>query len=156
MLDEVDLEIAGRYGGVLEPGKDGDGPVEEADGFGSRGSAEFHVLSGLVQEPVDGAGTDCCEFVGDRIGHTVVLSEPDKVKVQPEEGGEELSAGPVEVFPQHFEHSGDCGVIAGLVDPFFPAFFNDEDFHGLAVKGSKMRFSDTVQLEDGVFAAFTA
>jgi hypothetical protein len=40
----------------LEPGDDRDDAVEEADELGTRGSAEFHPLFGLVQEAVDGAG----------------------------------------------------------------------------------------------------
>jgi hypothetical protein len=94
------------------------------------------------------------EFGGGRVGHTVCFSQPDEVKVLSEEGGEQFSAGPVEVFPQQFEHSGDRGVIGGLVDPFFPAFFNDGDRDGLAVQQAKLNFSDAVKLEDSVFPAF--
>jgi hypothetical protein len=78
MLEEVYLEEAGRHGGVVEPGEDTDGPVEAADGLGPRGTADLHPLSGLMQELVDGAGVDFFEFVGDRIGHGVCISEPDK------------------------------------------------------------------------------
>jgi hypothetical protein len=58
MLDEVDLEASGEFLGVFEPGTDRDGTVEEADGLGARGSVDFHPLLRLVQEPVNGAGTD--------------------------------------------------------------------------------------------------
>jgi hypothetical protein len=156
MLDEVNLEEAGGHGGVLEPGEDRDGTVEEADGFGTGGTAELHALPGRMQEAVDGAGTDFFEFTGDRIGHMVFLSQSDKVKILPEERGEQFSAGPVEVLPQQFEHGGYRGVIVGLVDPFFPASFNRGDLNGLAVQGPKLCFSDTVKLEDRVFPAFAA
>jgi hypothetical protein len=109
-----------------------------------------------MQEAADGTGTDFFEFTGGRIGHGVFFSEPDEVKILSEEGGGQFSAGPVEVFPEQFEHNGCWGIIAGLADPFFPAFFNDLDGDGLAVQGSKKSFSDTVELEDSVFAAFAA
>jgi hypothetical protein len=80
----------------MEPGDDRDGAEEE--GPGARGAAEFHPLFGLVQEAVDGAGTDFFEFIGDRIGHAAGFSQSDEVKVLPEEGGEQCPAGPVEVF----------------------------------------------------------
>jgi hypothetical protein len=90
MLDEVDLEVAGRHLGVLEPSKEGDGAVEEADGLGSRWSAGFHLLVGLSQEPV-WWWADFFEFVGDRIGRPMVLFfQPDEVKVLPEEGGKTI------------------------------------------------------------------
>jgi hypothetical protein len=41
-----------------------------------------------------------------------------------------------------------------LVDPFFSAFFNDPDHYGMVVQEEKRCFSDTVELEDGVFPAF--
>ncbi|MHB9293462.1 hypothetical protein Holit_02584 [Hollandina sp. SP2] len=106
ILDETHLEIAGRHGGVWELGNEKDSAMEEADRLGSRGSADVHALFGRVQEAVDGVGADVFKFVGGCIGHAVVFSQPDEVKVQPEEGSENLPAGPVEVFPQHFEHSG--------------------------------------------------
>jgi hypothetical protein len=68
MLDEVDLEEAGRFLGVLEPGEDGDGAVEEADGLGAGGSADFHPQFRLSQEPVDGTGAGFFEFAGEDIG----------------------------------------------------------------------------------------
>jgi hypothetical protein len=59
MLDGVDLEEAGRFMGVCEPGEDG-----------------------------DGAAADFLEFVGEHIGQVIFFSEPDEVKVLPEEGRE--------------------------------------------------------------------
>jgi hypothetical protein len=104
MLDEVDLEITGGFLGVLEPGKDGDGAVKEADRPGSRGSVEFHLLFWFSQDPVNGAGANFFELVGDHIGHMVFFSQPDEVKILSEERGEQFPARPVEVFPQRFEH----------------------------------------------------
>jgi hypothetical protein len=109
MLYQVYLEEAGRRGGVLEPGEDRDGA---ADGLGTRSAADFHPLFRLSQEAVDGTGLIFFEFAGGRIGYAVVF-------FQPEEGGEEFSTGPVEVFPQQFEHIGEGGVIIGSVDSFF-------------------------------------
>jgi hypothetical protein len=97
MLEEVNLEETGGHCGVLEPGKDRDGAVEDADGLGTRGASDFHPLFRLSQEPICGAGTDFFEFLGHRIGH---VSQPDGVKVLHEEGGEQLSPGPVEIFLQ--------------------------------------------------------
>jgi hypothetical protein len=134
MLDEVDLEVPGRFLGVFEPGNDREGTVEEVEGRGARSSADFHPLLRLVREPVNGAGTDFFELVGDHIGHRVCFCQPDEVKVVPEERGEEFSAGPVEVFPQQFERFRDRGIILWLVGSLFPAFFNRPDIDGLAVR----------------------
>ncbi|MDR2448172.1 MAG: hypothetical protein LBD58_12945 [Treponema sp.] len=154
MPDEVNLEEAGRHGGVLEPSDDRDGAVEEPDGLGARCAADFHALFGFSRESADGAGAGFFfEFVGGRIGHGAFFSEPDKAKVQPEKGGEQFSAGPVEVFPEQFGHSGGGGVIAGLIDPLF---FNDGDRDGLSAQQAKMSFPDTVELEDRMFPACAA
>jgi hypothetical protein len=161
MLDEVDLEGAGRHGGVFKPSHDGDGAVEVVDGLGSRSSPDFHLLFGLSQESVNGAGAVFFELSGKRISHVVLFSQSDEVKVLPEEGGEQLrpfgpTTGPVEVFPQQFEHFCDCSVIVGLVDPLFPAFFNDHDLDTLTVQHTKLYFPDAIELEDSVFPAFSA
>jgi hypothetical protein len=103
MLHPVDWEEGGRFMGVLEPGKDRGGAMEEADGLGTASSADLHLLFRLSPEAVDGGGTDGFEFEGDAIGQVVFFSESDEVKVQPEEGSEQFSAGPVEVFPEQFE-----------------------------------------------------
>jgi hypothetical protein len=95
---QVDLEKAGRFLGILEPGKDGDGAAEEVDGLGAGGSADFHLLFGFSQEPVNGAGTDIPEFISDHIGHGVYVSPPDEVKVQAEEGGEDFPQGQLKFF----------------------------------------------------------
>jgi hypothetical protein len=42
MPDGINLEGAGGHAGVFEPGKDRDGAAEEADGLGTRGSADFY------------------------------------------------------------------------------------------------------------------
>jgi hypothetical protein len=72
-----------------------------------------------LQESVDGAGTDVLEFVSDGIRHMVFFSESDEVKVLPEEGCEQFSAGPVEVFPEQFKHNCGLGAIIGEGSPFF-------------------------------------
>jgi hypothetical protein len=59
------------------------------------------------------------EFAGGRIGHMVFFSQADEVKVPHEEGGEQFSAGPVEVFPQQFGRFRDRGIIVWLTDPLF-------------------------------------
>ncbi|MDR0722980.1 MAG: hypothetical protein LBF75_09375, partial [Treponema sp.] len=43
-------------------------------------------------------GADFFEFVGDRIGPMVLFSQPDEVKVLPEEGGKPFSAGSLKCF----------------------------------------------------------
>jgi hypothetical protein len=68
----------------------------------------------------------------------------------------EFTAGPVEIFPQQFEHICDFGIIEGLVNPLFPAFFDDFNFDGLTVQWAKMSFPDTVEFEYRVFPAFAA
>jgi hypothetical protein len=60
------------------------------------------------------------------------------------------------VFPQQFEPSGDWGVITRLVDPFFPALFDELKRKGLVVQCLKQWFFDAVTLEYPVFSAFAA
>jgi hypothetical protein len=50
----------------------------------------------------------------------------------------------------------DIGIIIGLADPFPPAFFDNFEGNGIAVKGADLCFADTVEFENCVFSAVTA
>jgi hypothetical protein len=110
--------------------------------FHSDNGSEFinHVVTGWHRNPA-------CPIPFTR-------SRDRKKKVLPEKGGEQFSAGPVEVFPQQFEHFRDRGIVAGLVDPVFLAFLNGLDCNGLTIQHPKRCFPDAVKLENCVFPAF--
>jgi hypothetical protein len=156
VLDQVDLERARGSLCVIKPGDDRDSAMEEADRFCPAGAVDFHLLLWFLEQSVDSPGADFFELCRDQVGHGVGLHLPYDVEVLPQEGREELSALPVELFPEKKQHIRHLFVVIGLVNTLFPALFDDFDVQRLAADAAELGFPNAVQLENRVFPTFAA